>query len=457
MFQKASKNNEQTEITMSRQERAILVLALMSYLIIGIDGSIVITGLLVISADLGLSPEAASWVQNAYVLAFGGLMLLGGRLGDAYGRKSVLNTALVLFGLGSLGAGMSQTATVMIASRFLQGAGAAALAPASLALLIDTFTGQARTRAVAWYGSISGLGLCVGLIVGGAIIGYASWRYGFYVNIPLIALMLWLSWRYVPARKGASRPHFDVAGTLLSVAGIITVVYAIDGAENKALWGISGFVLLAVFVWVESRAAMPVMPLRLFADKTRSVAYIARFLLIAALMGYNLTISEYMQSVFGFSPLQAGCGFIPMTVLTFLTAIAVPRLVERFGNERTAIAGFALLATGFAGLVWSVGGQSYWHDLLLPMSLIGVGQGLAMSPLTNLGIQGVHGDDAGAASGVVNMVHQIGGAVGLSLMTTACLGIDAMSLRFHRSMLIALGCIIVAMFLTTALRLHKNA
>lgn len=442
---------------MNRQERAILVLALMSYLIIGIDGSIVITGLLVISADLGLSPEAASWVQNAYVLAFGGLMLLGGRLGDAYGRKSVLNTALVLFGLGSLGAGMSQTATMMIASRFLQGAGAAALAPASLALLMDTFTGQARTRAVAWYGSISGLGLCVGLIVGGAIIGYASWRYGFYVNIPLIALMLWLSWRYVPTRNHTTRPRFDVAGTLLSVAGIIAVVYAIDGAENKALWSISGIVLLAVFVWVESRAAMPVMPLRLFADKTRSMAYVARFLLIAALMGYNLTISEYMQSVFGFSPLQAGCGFIPMTVLTFLTAIAVPRLVARFGNERTAIAGFVLLATGFAGLVWGVGGQTYWHDLLLPMSLIGVGQGLAMSPLTNLGIQGVHGDDAGAASGVVNMVHQIGGAVGLSLMTTACLGIDAMPLRFHRSMAIALGCIMVAMFLTTALRLHRKA
>ncbi len=441
---------------MTRQERAILVLALMSYLIIGIDGSIVITGLLVISADLGLSPEAASWVQNAYVLAFGGFMLLGGRLGDAFGRKSVLNTALVLFGLGSLDAGMSQTATVMIASRFLQGVGAAALAPASLALLMDTFTEQARTKAVAWYGSISGLGLCVGLIVGGAIIGYASWRYGFYVNIPLIGLMLWLSWQYVPARKGASRPHFDVAGTLLSVAGIIAVVYTIDGAENKVVWSLSGVLLLAVFVWVESRAAMPVMPLRLFGDRTRRVAYMARFLLIAALMGYNLTISEYMQSVFGFSPLQAGCGFIPMTVLTFLTAIAVPRLVGRFGNARTAVAGFALLAIGFAGLVWGCNGQTYWHDLLLPMSLIGVGQGLAMSPLTNLGIQGVAADDAGAASGVMNMVHQIGGAVGLSLMTTACLGIDAMPLRFHRSMAIALGCILVAMVLVGTLRLHKN-
>ena len=433
---------------MTGKERAILILALMSYLIIGIDGSIVITGLLVISDDLGLSPEAASWVQNAYVLAFGGFMLLGGRLGDAFGRKSVLNTALLLFGLGSLGAGMSQTAMVMIASRFLQGVGAAALAPTSLALLMDTFTGQARTKAVAWYGSISGLGLCVGLIVGGAIIGYASWRYGFYVNIPLIALMLWLSWRYVPVHRSDMHPHFDVAGTLLSVAGIIAVVYAIDGAENKVVWSLSGAVLLAVFVWVESRAEMPVMPLRLFGDRTRRVAYMARFLLIGALMGYNLTTSEYMQSVFGFSPLQAGCGFIPMTVLTFLTAIAVPRLVTRFGNARAAVMGFVLLAAGFAGLVWGVGGQTYWHDLLLPMSLIGIGQGLAMSPLTNLGIQGVAADDAGAASGVVNMVHQIGGAVGLALMTTACLGIDAMPMRFHRSMLIGLGCILLALVCT---------
>lgn len=146
-----------------------------------------------------------------------------------------------------------------------------------------------------------------------------------------------------------------------------------------------------------------------------------------------------------------------MTVLTFLTAIAVPRLVGRFGNARTAVMGFVLLAIGFAGLVWGCNGQTYWHDLLLPMSLIGVGQGLAMSPLTNLGIQGVAADDAGAASGVVNMVHQIGGAVGLALMTTACLGIDAMPLRFHRSMLIALGCILVAMVLVGTLRLYKKA
>ena len=427
-----------------------MFLALMSYLIIGIDGSIVITGLLVISAELRLSPEAASWVQNAYVLAFGGCMLLGGRLGDAFGRRRVLNAALILFGIGSLGAGMSRTAAVMIISRFVQGVGAAALAPASLALLMDTFEGQARTRAVAWYGSISGLGLCVGLIVGGAITGYASWRYGFWVNIPLIVLMLWLSWRYVPDRPTATGQHFDIVGTLLSVAGIVALVYAIDGAKEKAIWGMGAAILLLLFIWVESRAAMPVMPLRLYHNRKRSVAYMARFLLIAALMGYNLTTSEYMQSVFGFSPLQAGCAFIPMTILTFLTAIVTPRLVSHYGNEMMTLVGLLLLAAGFAGLVWGADGQSYWRDLLLPMSLIGVGQGLAMSPLTNLGIQGVPADDAGAASGVVNMVHQIGGAVGLALMTTATLGMQNMLLRYHRSMLIALGCIVLALCLIAA-------
>ena len=437
---------EWTDI-MGTRKQIILGLVLLSYFITAIDGSIVITGLERIAADLKLNHEELSWVQNAYLLSFGGFMLMGGGLGDTFGRKRMFNLSLVLFGIGSLGAGMAQTAGVMIAARFVQGLGSAVLAPTSLALIMDYFEGGERVKAVAWYGSISGLGLCIGLIAGGAITSYASWRDGFMINIPIIAIMLLLSIKTLVG-KTMVKSRFDVCGTLLSVSGIFCLLYAIDGADSIVAWLIAGTFLMLLFVFTEQKTNGPIMPLRLFHSTDRRNAYIARALLIGALMGYNFFISEFMQEVFGFTPLITGIAFLPMTITTFIGAVKVPALVSKHGNKRVLASGLTMLVVGFCGLL-SLNQESFYSiGIALPMLFIGFGQGLAMSPLTNLGIQDVAHEDSGAASGLVNVSHQIGGALGLSLMVSASNGFTDMVSRFHIGMWVALSCIVAALFIS---------
>ena len=429
------------------KKRIILALVLLSYFITAIDGSIVITGLTHITVDLQLTHEELSWVQNAYLLSFGGFMLMGGGLGDAFGRKRMFNLSLVLFGIGSLGAGMAQSAAVMIAARFVQGLGSAVLAPTSLALIMDYFEGEERVKAVAWYGSISGLGLCIGLMAGGAITSYASWRDGFLVNIPIIAVMLLLSMTSL-GDKEITKTRFDVRGTLLSVSGIFCLLYAIDGAENIVGWLAAGTIFVTSFVFMEQKAQKPIMPLCLFHSANRRNAYMARALLIGALMGYNFFISEFMQEVFGFTPLTTGFAFLPMTLTTFIGAVKVPALVGKYGNKKILAYGLLMLIAGFCGLLFLHRESSYDIGIALPMLFIGFGQGLAMSPLTNLGIEQVGREDAGAASGLVNVAHQVGGAFGLSLMISASNGVTDMASRCHIGMWVALSCIIAALFIS---------
>lgn len=429
---------------MNVKKQIILILILLSYFITAIDGSIVITGLTKIAEDLKLTHTTLSWVQNAYILAFGGFMLMGGSLGDTFGRKRMFNLSLLLFGIGSLGAGVAQNANYMIASRFLQGIGAAILAPTSLALIMDYFEDKERVKVVAWYGSISGLGLCIGLIVGGAITSYSSWRDGFLINIPIIAGMFFLSLKYLE-NENIKKFKFDLSGTLFSVTGVFCILYAIDGATQIIKWLVGGIVLLVIFVINESKSPMPIMPLRLFAESDRRNAYIARTLLIAALMGYNFFISEWMQVEFHYTPLLTGCAFFPMTITTFIGAIKVPALICRYGNKRVLTFGFILLVLGFCCLLLSDKNSTYLYGIGIPMIFIGFGQGLAMSPLTNLGLINVEHKDAGAASGLVNISHQIGGALGLSTMVAASNGMDNISDRFHTGMIVALICIILAL------------
>lgn len=442
-------NKKKNTMTMNTRKRIILSLVLLSYFITAIDGSIVITGLTHITSDLRLTHEELSWVQNAYLLSFGGFMLMGGGLGDAFGRKRMFNASLILFGIGSLGAGMAQSALVMVMSRFVQGIGSAVLAPTSLALIMDYFEGTERVKAVAWYGSISGLGLCVGLIAGGAITSYASWRDGFLVNIPIIALMLILSVMSLNGKK-MRKAQFDIRGTMLSVLGIFCLLYAIDGAKNSTAWLVAGILLTAMFVICEHKAHCPIMPLRLFHRLDRRNAYIARALLIGALMGYNFFISEFMQDVLHFSPLTTGFAFLPMTVTTFVGAFKVPAFVGKHGNKRVLASGLGMLIIGFCGLLFLNRESAYPISIAMPMLFIGLGQGLAMSPLTNLGIKDVERIDSGAASGLVNVAHQLGGAFGLSVMVSISSSTNDMASRCHIGMWVALCCICAALIVSFA-------
>lgn len=419
------------------RKKWILTIVLLSYLVTAIDASIVTTGLTMIKSDLNLTQVSLSWIQNAYLLAFGGMVLLGGRLGDLFGRKQIFISALTLFGIGSLLAAIAQTAMIMISARFIQGIGAALLAPTSLALLMDTFSGSELTKAIAWYSSVSGIGTSIGMILGGVLASTLSWRYGFSINVPLAIFMIIVALKELDWAK-FEKVSFDAVGGLLSILALFSLVYTINGAHNVILFGIITLILFISFIIVELNRKNPMLPLRLFSDWSRSSAYLVRALFVGSMMGYFLFTSEYLQTTLHFSPLMTGFAFVPLTFVTFLAALRVPDSVLKFGNRSVMLVGMGFLISGFILTIVLSGTQNYWLVVGLPMILLGLGQGFAMSPLTNLGIENVDTKDSGAASGLVNAAHQVGGSIGLSVMVTSTSGISSIAGMFQRAMIIGL-------------------
>ncbi|WP_435110978.1 MFS transporter [Nocardiopsis synnemataformans] len=408
-----------TAATGPTRKGAILAVVLVGYFMIVLDNSIVFTGLARIREDLGFTTAGLSWVQNAYALVFGGLLLLGARAGDVLGRRRMFLVGLAVFSFASLLIGLAPTAEWMLAARALQGAGSAILAPASLALLTANFPeGPERTRAVAAYGSTAGVGASLGLVVGGLVADLVSWRVGFLINVPIGIALALVTLRFV-GEADRVRGRFDIAGAVTSTLGMASLVYGITrtadhGWANPVSLAATavGVTVLAVFVLVERRAEQPILPLRVFAHRVRGGAFAARLLFAGAMFGYFFYASQYMQATLGFTPLQAGAAFLPMTAVHFGFALAVPGLTRRFGNTALVLTG---LAVALAGMAWlsRIGDDSvYWSAVAGPMVLLGVGQGLAFAPLTAAGIVDVRARDAGAASGLVNVAHQLGGRAG---------------------------------------------
>jgi EmrB/QacA subfamily drug resistance transporter len=402
---------------------AVLAIILASYLMIVLDISIVITALPKIQHSLGFSATGLSWVQNAYTLVFGGLLLLGARAGDMLGRRRMFLAGLAVFSAASLAIGMAQSAAWLLAARAMQGVGAAILAPSTLALLSTGFAeGPARTRALSWYAATAGVGASVGLVLGGVLADWVSWRVGFFINVPL-GLALMLAARRHIAETAARQGNFDLAGAFTSTFGMGALVYGIVRAASAG-WGDTltiaavgaGIVLLAVFGLVEARASQPIMPLRLFASRERAGAYAARMLFLGAMMGFWFFTTQFLQGVLGFRPAEAGLAFLPATLPNFAAAIAVPRLTRRLGNGRVLATGLTLALAGMAWLSRASVDSLYLSGVALPMVLIGLGQGLTLGPLTVAGVAGVDAQDAGAASGAVNVAHQLGGSLGLSVL-----------------------------------------
>lgn len=405
---------------------AILAIVLVSYFMILLDNSVIFTALPSLQSDLHLTTGELSWVQDAYTLVFGGLLLLGARAGDLLGRRRVFVFGLVVFALASLAIGLAPTGGWAIAGRAVQGIGAAIVAPTSLSLLTASFPeGRARTWAVAWYGATAGIGASLGMVIGGALAHWVSWRAGFFVNVPIGATMIVLAPRFLMETSRA-RGRFDIAGAITATLGVGALVFGIiESAE--AGWGspvilgsfVGGVVLLLVFVLIEARAAQPIMPLRLFASRRRTGAYVARFLYLGAMIGFFFFTTQLMQDVLGFNPLQAGLGFLPMTVVNFAVAMSIPQLVRRMPSSLPLVAGILLTLAGFIWLSRADAADGYWAGIALPMVLIGAGQGLAFAPLTSFGIIGAKAADAGAASGLVNTFHQVGMCLGLGFGVAA--------------------------------------
>src|SRR4051794_32432665 len=334
----------------------VLAIVVICQLMIVLDASIVITALPKIHRALGFSVADLSWVQNAYTLTFGGLLLLGARAGDILGRRRVFVVGIGIFTLASLFAGLAQSSTWLLAARAAQGVGAAIAAPSSLALLTATFPeGHERTRALAAYSAVAGGGGSAGLVLGGLLTDLVSWRWGLFINVPIGLAMMYAAPRVLP--ETVKRPgRFDLAGALTSTLGMSAVVYGFVRAASDG-WGergtvasfSAGVVLLVAFVLNERRAEQPITPLRLFASRERSGAYVARILVVGAMFSMFFFLTQYLQGVADYNPLKAGVAFLPMTAVMFSMVQVVPRLAGRIGSNRLLIGGLSL---DLAGMAW---------------------------------------------------------------------------------------------------------
>lgn len=452
-------------------KRAILSIILASYVMIVLDASVVLTGLPKIHQELGFTDTGLAWVQSAYTLTFGGFLLLAARAGDILGRRRMLLAGLAIFTLASVVIGMAQSPMALVVSRAVQGLGAAILAPSTLALLQTTFTDSGeRMKAVSWYSAVAGVAASVGMVMGGVLAEWLSWRAGFFVNLPIGLVLMAATRRYI-VESPRHPAQFDLAGAIASTLGMGALVYGFIRSA-AAGWGDlltqgairGGLLLLALFVANEARAAQPIMPLRLFASRERVAAYMARMLFLGAMIGFFFFTTQYLQVVGGYSPAATGLAFLPMTLVNFAVAMTVPSLSRRYGNARVLAVGLAVCMAGMAWLSRLSVDSGYLLGVALPMVLIGAGQGMALSPLTAFGIAGVAPQDAGAASGVVNVAHQLGNSLGLAvLVAVAAVGagqLQGAALLAHRvtaALTTGAGWLALALLLVVALIVRPQA
>lgn len=445
------------------QQTAILAIILLSYFMVLLDNSVIFTALPSLQSDLDLTPGELSWVQDIYTLVFGGFLLLGARAGDLLGRRRVFIAGLAIFTLASFLIGIAPAGWWIIASRALQGIGAAIVAPATLSLLTSSFAeGNERSRAISWYGATAGIGASLGLVLGGALTSWISWRAGFFVNVPIGIAMIALAPKYLPESE-RQRGKFDLPGALLATFGVGAVVFGVIESVEQGWTSLTtlsslaiGVILLAALVFNERRAAQPIMPLRLFASRERTGAYIVRLLFLGAMIGFFYFSSQFMQGVLGFTPLQAGAGFLPMTIVNFAVALSIPAITRRFGTTLPIVVGIAIACAGVFWLSHVHVNSNYLTDLALPMLLIGAGQGLAFAPLTSAGIAGVAVEDAGAASGLVNTFHQVGMSLGLAVVVAVATPVaaseydDAARLALESSVALSTGSLFMVLSLVVA-------
>lgn len=400
----------------------IMLIVLIGYFINLVDTSLVFTCSDEIGATFNMNTEMATWISNAYALTFGSLLLLGGRLGDLFGRKNLFIIGLTIFGLSSLSVGLSPTSICLIASRAIQGIGAAIIAPATLAIIMDNYSGAKQAHQVAVYGMMSGVGVSLGLIIGAGITTIASWRWGFLVNVPLCLMQIFLTVKYIPQIKNNITQKIDFVGATASFLGIVLLVNGINGLGNKLFSLIIGFILLIIFILYEAKKENAILPLVIFKSKTRSLAYLIRFVYSGAITSFWFFTPRILQSLYHLSPILVGISFLPMTVVNFYAAGLVDRFARKIGQSKTMILGLIITGIGFASLILLNQGSNYWLNVALPMIFVGFGQGLVLSPVTNLAIDQLPDKFAGAGSGLINVMLQIGGVAGLAVLSIVSAG-----------------------------------
>lgn len=458
-----------------------LLLVCAAQLMIILDGTIVNVALPTIGQDLGFSRASLSWVVNAYLLTFGGfLLLLGGRAGDIFGRRRVFMSGLVLFTLASLLCGLANSQAALGAARALQGIGGAIIAPAALSIIVTTFTEPPeRARAMGIWGLVASGGGTVGVLLGGVLVGTLGWPWIFFVNLPVGVLALVLCRPLLdPGRSPAADTSegFDIAGAFLITTSILAAVYAIVGAETAGwvssrtvLLAAASAMLLAAFVAVEQRARAPLVPLAVFRSRNLTVSNVVMVLIVAGMFGWFFFSALYLQRVLGYGSLETGLAFLPATLLLgALSYSAAARVVDRFGVKPMLVVGMSLLALSLALFARAPVGGSFALDVLPGMVLLGFGVSFAFLTVILASVSGVPEDQAGLASGLVNTSQQMGGALGLAVLASVAASrteglleagsepVAALNAGFHAAFL--LGAILVALgavLAATLLRLPK--
>jgi EmrB/QacA subfamily drug resistance transporter len=409
----------------TRNGALALAVICVAQLMVVLDATVVNVALPSIREDLDFSRENLTWVVTAYSLAFGGLLLFGGRTGDLFGRRRMFMIGIGIFSIASLVGGFATGEAMLIIARAAQGAGGAIAAPTALALLATTFTEPAaRARAFGLFAAMAASGGALGLLIGGALTDYASWRWALFINVPIGALVLFLAPRVLNESQG-SGTKLDLPGAISVTAGMSTLVYGLTKAADDG-WGSTTTVvtlaiaaaLLVAFVVIEHFSEHPLMPFRIFANRNRTGAYLIMLFLAAALFTTFYFLAQYLQNVHGWSPFHTGIGFLPMpTTIMFMSIVVVRRLIPRVGIRPFLTVGPILAIAAMVSMAQLDADSSYW-PFLGSLLLLGVGMGCSFVPLTMTAVNGVAPHETGLASALLNTGQQVGGAIGLAIFGT---------------------------------------
>ena len=405
--------------------RTLLVVAI-SQLMLVLDSSIMNIAIPRAKVDLGISDANQQWVITAYTLAFGSLLLLGGRIGDYVGRKKIFIIGLLGFASASALGGIAANQGMLYSSRALQGVFGALLAPAALAIISETFTVPAeRAKAFGVFGAISGGGAAIGLIVGGTLTQYASWRWCLGVNTPIAIFASLLAFKFVHESKAPGDNTYDVPGVITATAGLFSLTYGFNEAARKG-WSdattitffAAAVVLLIAFIIIEKRVKNPLMPLRVITDRNRGGSYLGSLVVGAGLFSMFLFLGLYLQVILGFSPLKTGFAFLPFTAGIIIFAGVASQLLPKFGPKPLMVPGLIAAGVGLLLLTRITPETAYLTHVVPSLLIMSSGMALVFIPLTSTSLHGISGHDTGVASAMVNTSQQIGGSLGTALLNT---------------------------------------
>ena len=406
---------------------SVLVLVAVAQFMVVLDATVVNVALPSIQSSLGFSEQSLSWVLNAYTLIFGGFLLLGGRLADALGRRRLFMAGIAVFSGASLVCGVSQSEGMLLVARGLQGLGGAMVSPAALSIILTTFAeGHERNRALAVWGAIAGAGGAVGLLLGGVIVQALTWRWVFFINVPIGVTVLALAPRVVPeSRAGGTSRGYDAEGAIAITLGLMALVFTLIKADT---WGwtsartLAGFaaaaLLIGAFIVIERRHENPLVPLRIFSNRSLAASDATMLVVAAGLFGVFFFCTLYLQQVLGYSALETGVAYLPWTLTTITVSTLASRIVDRFTPKPVLIGGLLCATAGFLLLARVSGHDDYASHVLPAMIVLGAGLGLTFVPITISATSGVAAADSGLASGLLSTTQQVGGSLGLAILST---------------------------------------